>query len=55
MTDVIAHCDRTFMGDTQIEGIVMEEAAAFFSGQKSVEETAEIIQNRVKIYVNENM
>lgn len=55
MTDVIAHCDRTFMGDTQIENIVMEEAAAFFSGQKSVEETAEIIQNRVKIYVNENM
>lgn len=33
--------------------IIQEEAAAFFSGQKSAKEVADIIQSRVQIYVNE--
>jgi ABC-type glycerol-3-phosphate transport system substrate-binding protein len=33
--------------------IVLEEADAFFSGDKSAEETARIIQNRVEIYLGE--
>ncbi len=37
-----------------IINIVTEEAGAYFSGQKSAEEVAEIIQSRVEIYVNEN-
>lgn len=33
--------------------IVKEEAAAYFAGDKTAEETAEIIQNRVQMYLNE--
>ncbi len=34
--------------------IIYEEAASYFAGDKTVDEVAEIIQSRVKIYVNEN-
>jgi ABC-type glycerol-3-phosphate transport system substrate-binding protein len=34
--------------------IINEEASAFFSGQKSAKEVADIIQSRLSIYVNEN-
>lgn len=37
----------------KIENIIVEEADAFFSGQKNVDEVAEIIQNRVLVYMNE--
>ncbi len=37
-----------------VNNIIMEEASAFFSGQKSAEEVASIIQSRLSIYVNEN-
>ncbi len=39
--------------DAQIQGIVSEQAQAFFSGQKSAEEVARLIQSKVNIYVNE--
>lgn len=38
----------------QIMAIILEEAEAFFQGQKPVEEVTRIIQNRVKNYVSEN-
>lgn len=38
----------------EIRAIISQEAEAFFAGQKTVEETAGIIQNRVNIYVKEN-
>ena len=34
--------------------IITEEAKAYFAGEKSLDETADIIQNRIKTYVNEN-
>ena len=34
--------------------IIQEEAKSYFSGDKSVDEAASVIQNRVKTYVNEN-
>ena len=34
--------------------IILEEAAMYFSGDKSLEETAQVIQNRVGVYVAEN-
>ncbi len=37
-----------------IINIVKEEAESFFSGQKSAEEVAGIIQSRIQIYVDEN-
>ncbi len=39
--------------DTSIMEIVQEQAAAFFDGTKSVDETAKLIQSRVSLYVNE--
>jgi ABC-type glycerol-3-phosphate transport system substrate-binding protein len=40
--------------DMKIRDIVEEEALSYFSGDKSVDEVASIIQNRVSTYVNEN-
>ena len=40
--------------DKTLIDIVTEEASAYFSGQKSLDETARIIQNRVSTYVNES-
>ena len=34
--------------------IICEEAAYYFNGSKGVEETAEVIQNRVQLYLNEH-
>ena len=42
----------TFWSD--ISEIITDETKAFFAGSKTAEETAEILQSRVKIYVSEN-
>jgi len=34
--------------------IVMEQADVYFAGDKSLEETVQLIQNRASLYVNEN-
>jgi ABC-type glycerol-3-phosphate transport system substrate-binding protein len=39
--------------DMQIDSIIKEEAGAYFSGQKTVEEVVAIIANRVGVYVKE--
>lgn len=54
ITDVIQNCDRAASDDKHLMKIVQEEAAAFFAGQKSAQETADVIQSRVQVYVNEN-
>ena len=38
----------------EIRAIISEEAEAFYAGQKTVEETAKIIQNRAQLYMDEN-
>ena len=40
--------------DSDLLDIITEEAAAYFSGDKSASEVASLIQNRVKIYLGEN-
>lgn len=54
LTDIIISCDRADTYDKQIWNIVEEEAAAYFEGQKSAKSVAEIIESRVKLYINEN-
>lgn len=44
----------TFNGNGIIMMIIGEEAEAFYKDQKSVDETAKIIQNRVDVYIKEN-
>ena len=46
---------RSFEGaDSKVSDIISEEVSAYFSGQKTAEQVAEIIQNRVNVYINEN-
>ena len=40
-------------GSTEIYNIILEEAMPFFYGDRSVEETIPLIQERVKLYVDE--
>ncbi|MFK7694168.1 extracellular solute-binding protein [Paenibacillus sp. HJGM_3] len=39
--------------DPKVRKIVLEESAPFFSGQKTAEETAKVIQNKVSTYLQE--
>ncbi|MBQ3105738.1 MAG: extracellular solute-binding protein [Lachnospiraceae bacterium] len=54
ITQFLGSVDQVVSYDNQLTEIVFEEADSYFSGQKSAKEAAEIIQSRVKIYVNEN-
>ena len=38
----------------QIRNIVLEEADGFFSGNRDVNATCDVIQNRVQLYLDEN-
>ncbi len=44
----------TMTADDTLFTMIAEEAESYFSGQKSVEEVADIIQSRANIYVSEN-
>ncbi|MDE7218842.1 MAG: hypothetical protein K2O45_04375 [Oscillospiraceae bacterium] len=46
--------DSISSSDNSIFDIVKDVAGSYFAGDKSLDETAELIQNRVNIYVNEN-
>ena len=52
--DLVNNTEKTGEYNEEIGNIITEEAKAYFSGQKSLDETADVIQNRVKTYVNEN-
>lgn len=51
--DLINSIDRLYQSDTVIMDIIREEVQAFLTGDRSAEETAGIIQSRVKLYINE--
>jgi uncharacterized protein CbrC (UPF0167 family) len=53
--ELINSTNRVYSYDQEIYDIIVDDAAAFFEGQKSAEETAKLIQNRVSLYVNEQM
>ncbi len=51
---VIENVDRSYQDDIQLYNIVQEESESYFSGQKSAKEAADVIQNRMQLYVNES-
>ena len=53
IVDVINSVNKIYSYDQDIMNIVNEECAAYFNGEKSAQDTANLIQSRVKIYVNE--
>lgn len=54
ITKLIENIGGIMNYDIQWMSIVQEETGAFFAGQKTAEEVAQIIQSRVQIYVNES-
>ena len=53
--EMITSAEKTATSiNEELNNIIQEETAAFFSSQKSAKDTADVIQNRVQIYVNEN-
>jgi hypothetical protein len=50
----IESVDNMSYYEDEINNIITEETEAFFKGQKSAAEVADIIQSRVQLYVNEN-
>lgn len=51
--DLVNNTKKVGSSDTKIMEIVVEESKSYFVGEKSLEETIDIIQNRVTVYVNE--
>lgn len=54
VTTFLSNLSLVGIYDTDMIDIVTEEAQAFFEGQKSAQEVADIIQSRMKIYVSES-
>ncbi len=52
--DYISNCTVPDDYNQTLYDIIMEEYAAFAAGEKTAEECADIIQNRVSIYLSEN-
>ncbi len=50
---VLNRCKERVFFDWEISGIIEEECEAFLCGQRSAEEVANLIQNRVQIYLSE--
>lgn len=51
--DLINHTTKRYKINYMISDIICEEAMVYFSGDRDVDETAKIIQDRVTKYVNE--
>ncbi len=54
ITDFIKGLDKVFSNNQGVFNIIKEEVSAYYSGQKTSQEVADIIQSRLSIYVNEN-
>lgn len=50
--DFLKKCGPIPYSDETIQEIILEEAEMFFSGVKTAEQTAEVIQNRVQLYLD---
>ncbi len=50
---VIDSADSAIVFDESVMDIIKDEAKAYFAGEKTVEETAALIQNRVSLYISE--
>ena len=51
--EIINQIDRVNKLDETVYSIVMDEAAAYFQGQKSLNEVTALIQSRLQLYVSE--
>lgn len=54
MNDIIASANGIMSYNSSVLEIITEEAASYFSGSKSPEDAASLIQTRVQLYLDEN-
>lgn len=54
LVNVVTSVEKKAYYNRDIENIVTEETAAFFEGQKSAKDVAQIIQSRAQIFVDEH-
>lgn len=54
IVQMLSNANRVYRINTSVLDIIRSDAAAFFAGQKSLDETVKIIQDRVSTYVAEN-
>lgn len=52
---MIENADKLASVDEEVLKIVVEDAAAYFAGQKSAKDVANVIQSKIQTYVNERM
>lgn len=55
LMDLINSTTSVYGYDEGVMDVIEEDVKAFFAGQKTAQETAALIQNRVQTYVNEKM
>ncbi len=51
--DIIASADCILREDMTVNDIIAEEAAEFYNGSKTAEETAELVRMRIRLYLTE--
>ena len=54
MVEFMISIDKCFFYNDSVMNIINEEMPAFYTGQKTAQEVAKTIQNRVQLYVDEN-
>ncbi len=54
LDDLVNSISKIDLCDSAIYNIVLEQSGPYFAGDKTLDETVALIQNRVTLYVNEN-
>ena len=52
--DIINHTTQIYWPDDALADIIWDAAGPYFAGDKPLDLTVELIQNRVQLYVDEN-
>ena len=55
LTDLLQKTTRRYSGNTAVMDIIYEEASAYYGGIRTIEETVEIMQSRVGIWLAEHV
>ncbi|MCD7806177.1 MAG: ABC transporter substrate-binding protein [Lachnospiraceae bacterium] len=55
LLQIIERVSKGTVFDAQLNSLILDETQGYFAGEKTVEETMEVIQSIAKMYVNENL
>ena len=54
MEKILENLTFSVNSEQEVLNIIMEEAGAYFAGQKTTAEVSDIIQSRIQVYLKEN-